>query len=41
MKIDFQTSEGAVENDRSETPEVENIVDKTDFLDDSHIKRYC
>lgn len=33
MKIDFQTSEGAVENDRSETPEVENIVDKTDFLD--------
>ena len=33
MKIDFQTSEGAVEIDRSKTPEVENIVDKTDFLD--------
>lgn len=33
MKIDFQTSEGAVEIDRSETPEVENIVDKTDSLD--------
>lgn len=33
MKIDFQTSEGAVEIDRSETPEVENMVDKTDSLD--------